>query len=152
MISSFFLCMMHPSRRSTDILNVQCTVYLYSLISLKSLLVCVLLSCKTSTHSLSPQSREEEVTPGMSLWHEALEKVRSSAQLSLCIQQLKKSIDWDRPVKKVVSDASFLSLSNISFYYTICIFLHQFTLSLIEFVTADVFFLFPALPPLSKGG
>ncbi|XP_053278058.1 bromodomain adjacent to zinc finger domain protein 2B [Pleuronectes platessa] len=47
------------------------------------------------------RSREEEVTPGMSLWHEALEEVRSSAQLSLCIQQLKKSIDWDRPVKKV---------------------------------------------------
>ncbi|XP_053278064.1 bromodomain adjacent to zinc finger domain protein 2B-like [Pleuronectes platessa] len=57
--------------------------------------------------------REEEVTPGMSLWHEALEEVRSSAQLSLCIQQLKKSIDWDRPVKKVVSDASFLSLSKL---------------------------------------
>ncbi|XP_062257957.1 bromodomain adjacent to zinc finger domain protein 2B-like isoform X1 [Platichthys flesus] len=47
------------------------------------------------------RSSEEEVSPGMRLWHKALGEVRSSAQLSLCIQQLQKSIDWDRPVMKV---------------------------------------------------
>ncbi|XP_053296300.1 bromodomain adjacent to zinc finger domain protein 2B [Pleuronectes platessa] len=47
------------------------------------------------------RSSEEEVTPGMRLWHQALGEVRSSAQLSLCIQQLQKFIDWDRPVMKV---------------------------------------------------
>ncbi|CAB1431506.1 unnamed protein product [Pleuronectes platessa] len=38
------------------------------------------------------QGSEKEVTPGMSLWHQALEEVRSSAQLSLCIKQLQKSV------------------------------------------------------------
>ncbi|CAB1431505.1 unnamed protein product [Pleuronectes platessa] len=38
------------------------------------------------------QGSEEEVTPGMSLWHQALGEVRSSAQLSLCIKQLQKSV------------------------------------------------------------
>ncbi|CAB1438100.1 unnamed protein product [Pleuronectes platessa] len=49
---------------------------------------------------------EEEVTPGMSLWHKAPREVRSSAQLLLCIQQLQKSFNWDRPVMKVVRTSS----------------------------------------------
>ncbi|XP_071328889.1 bromodomain adjacent to zinc finger domain protein 2B-like isoform X2 [Trachinotus anak] len=44
---------------------------------------------------------EEEVVPGMRLWHKALGEVRSSAQLSLCIQQLQKSIAWERSIMKV---------------------------------------------------
>lgn len=47
----------------------------------------------------------------MRLWHKALREVRSSAQLSLCIQQLQKSIAWERSIMKVVSDASFHCLS-----------------------------------------
>ncbi|XP_023261364.1 LOW QUALITY PROTEIN: bromodomain adjacent to zinc finger domain protein 2B-like [Seriola lalandi dorsalis] len=44
---------------------------------------------------------EEEVAPGMRLWRKALGEVRSSAQLSLCIQQLQKSIAWERSIMKV---------------------------------------------------
>ncbi|XP_069389334.1 bromodomain adjacent to zinc finger domain protein 2B isoform X3 [Paralichthys olivaceus] len=47
------------------------------------------------------RSSEDEVTPGMRLWHKALGEVRSSAQLSLCIQQLQKSIAWERSIMKV---------------------------------------------------
>uniref|UniRef100_A0A3Q4HCY9 Bromodomain adjacent to zinc finger domain 2B n=1 Tax=Neolamprologus brichardi TaxID=32507 RepID=A0A3Q4HCY9_NEOBR len=44
---------------------------------------------------------EEEVAPGMRLWRKSLGQVRSSAQLSLCIQQLQKSIAWERAIMKV---------------------------------------------------
>lgn len=44
---------------------------------------------------------EEEVAPGMRLWRKALGEVRSSAQLSLCVQQLQKSIAWERSIMKV---------------------------------------------------
>ncbi|XP_031714189.1 bromodomain adjacent to zinc finger domain protein 2B-like isoform X2 [Anarrhichthys ocellatus] len=44
---------------------------------------------------------EEEAAPGMRLWRKALSEVRSSAQLSLCIQQLQKSIAWERSIMKV---------------------------------------------------
>ncbi|XP_047457043.1 bromodomain adjacent to zinc finger domain protein 2B isoform X3 [Mugil cephalus] len=47
------------------------------------------------------RSSEEEVAPGMRLWRKALGQVRSSAQLSLCIQQLHKSIPWERAIMKV---------------------------------------------------
>nr|XP_046259422.1 bromodomain adjacent to zinc finger domain protein 2B-like isoform X2 [Scatophagus argus] len=47
------------------------------------------------------RSSEEEVAPGMRLWQKALAEVRSSAQLSLCIQQLQKSIAWERSIMKV---------------------------------------------------
>ncbi|XP_061579577.1 bromodomain adjacent to zinc finger domain protein 2B isoform X2 [Cololabis saira] len=47
------------------------------------------------------QSSEEVVAPGMKMWHRALSRVRSSAQLSLCIQQLKKSIGLERSIMKV---------------------------------------------------
>ncbi|KAG7227522.1 hypothetical protein INR49_005337, partial [Caranx melampygus] len=49
---------------------------------------------------------EEEAAPGMRLWHKALREVRSSAQLSLCIQQLQKSIAWERSIMKVESGHS----------------------------------------------
>uniref|UniRef100_A0A668AMJ3 Bromodomain adjacent to zinc finger domain 2B n=1 Tax=Myripristis murdjan TaxID=586833 RepID=A0A668AMJ3_9TELE len=44
---------------------------------------------------------EEELAPGMRLWRKALSEVRSAAQLSLCIQQLQKSIAWERSIMKV---------------------------------------------------
>uniref|UniRef100_A0A673CVY1 Bromodomain adjacent to zinc finger domain 2B n=1 Tax=Sphaeramia orbicularis TaxID=375764 RepID=A0A673CVY1_9TELE len=44
---------------------------------------------------------EEDVVPGMKSWHKALAEVRSAAQLSLCIQQLQKSIAWERAIMKV---------------------------------------------------
>ncbi|XP_033473301.1 bromodomain adjacent to zinc finger domain protein 2B isoform X4 [Epinephelus lanceolatus] len=47
------------------------------------------------------RSSEEEVAPGMRMWRKALGEVRSSAQLSLCIQQLQKSIAWERSIMKV---------------------------------------------------
>ncbi|KAM9347625.1 bromodomain adjacent to zinc finger domain protein 2B [Symphorus nematophorus] len=47
------------------------------------------------------RSSEEEVAPGMRLWRKALGEVRSSAQLSLCLQQLQKSIAWERSIMKV---------------------------------------------------
>uniref|UniRef100_A0A668AXE2 Bromodomain adjacent to zinc finger domain 2B n=1 Tax=Myripristis murdjan TaxID=586833 RepID=A0A668AXE2_9TELE len=47
------------------------------------------------------RSGEEELAPGMRLWRKALSEVRSAAQLSLCIQQLQKSIAWERSIMKV---------------------------------------------------
>lgn len=56
--------------------------------------------------SLSPVSSEEEVAHGMKVWRKALTEVRSAAQLAMCIQQLQKSIAWERSIMKVVSAAS----------------------------------------------
>uniref|UniRef100_UPI0037E82B33 bromodomain adjacent to zinc finger domain protein 2B n=1 Tax=Semicossyphus pulcher TaxID=241346 RepID=UPI0037E82B33 len=47
------------------------------------------------------RSEEETAAPGMRLWYKALGEVRSSAQLSLCIQQLQKSITWERSIIKM---------------------------------------------------
>uniref|UniRef100_A0A8C5CF40 Uncharacterized protein n=1 Tax=Gadus morhua TaxID=8049 RepID=A0A8C5CF40_GADMO len=43
---------------------------------------------------------EEEAAPGMRLWGRALAEVRSSAQLSLCVQQLQKSLTWEGAIMK----------------------------------------------------
>lgn len=56
------------------------------------------------SHPLSTQIREEEGALGFKLWRKALAEVRSSAQLSLCIEQLQKSINWERSISKLVSD------------------------------------------------
>uniref|UniRef100_A0A674EWA7 Bromodomain adjacent to zinc finger domain 2B n=1 Tax=Salmo trutta TaxID=8032 RepID=A0A674EWA7_SALTR len=45
---------------------------------------------------------EEELAPGMKVWRKAMGEVCSAAQLSLCIQQLQKSIAWERSIMKVV--------------------------------------------------
>lgn len=50
-----------------------------------------------------PSSGEEEVAHGMKVWRKALTEVRSAAQLAMCIQQLQKSIAWERSIMKVVS-------------------------------------------------
>lgn len=52
---------------------------------------------------LSSSSGEEEVAHGMKVWRKALTEVRSAAQLAMCIQQLQKSIAWERSIMKVVS-------------------------------------------------
>lgn len=62
--------------------------------------VCAFLFLITS---LSSPSGEEEVAHGMKVWRKALTEVRSAAQLAMCIQQLQKSIAWERSIMKVVS-------------------------------------------------
>uniref|UniRef100_A0A8C2WRN4 Bromodomain adjacent to zinc finger domain 2B n=1 Tax=Cyclopterus lumpus TaxID=8103 RepID=A0A8C2WRN4_CYCLU len=47
------------------------------------------------------RSSEEEVAHGMKVWRKALTEVRSAAQLAMCIQQLQKSIAWERSIMKV---------------------------------------------------
>lgn len=54
---------------------------------------------------LSSLSGEEEVAHGMKVWRKALCEVRSAAQLAMCIQQLQKSIAWERSIMKVVRNA-----------------------------------------------
>ncbi|XP_036423618.1 bromodomain adjacent to zinc finger domain protein 2B isoform X7 [Colossoma macropomum] len=44
---------------------------------------------------------EEDLAPGMKQWRKALSEVRSGAQLSLCLQQLQRSIAWERSIMKV---------------------------------------------------
>lgn len=67
--------------------------------------VCVQLRFSSPSHhsSLSSPSGEEEVAHGMKVWRKALTEVRSAAQLAMCIQQLQKSIAWERSIMKVVS-------------------------------------------------
>ncbi|KAM4731279.1 LOW QUALITY PROTEIN: bromodomain adjacent to zinc finger domain protein 2B-like [Anableps anableps] len=51
--------------------------------------------------NIERSNKEEVAAAGMRQWHKALIQVRSSAQLSLCIQCLQKSIVWKRDVMKV---------------------------------------------------
>lgn len=53
---------------------------------------------------------EEEIAPGMKLWRKALTEVRSSSQLAMCLQQLQKSIAWERSIMKVVGDVINLTV------------------------------------------
>ncbi|XP_061743398.1 bromodomain adjacent to zinc finger domain protein 2B isoform X12 [Nerophis ophidion] len=51
--------------------------------------------------SADREGGEEEVAHGMKVWRKALNEVRSAAQLAMCIQQLQKSIAWERSIMKV---------------------------------------------------
>ncbi|XP_029313194.1 bromodomain adjacent to zinc finger domain protein 2B isoform X4 [Cottoperca gobio] len=51
--------------------------------------------------SADREGGEEEVNHGMKVWRKALTEVRSAAQLAMCIQQLQKSIAWERSIMKV---------------------------------------------------
>uniref|UniRef100_A0A3P8QSI8 Bromodomain adjacent to zinc finger domain, 2Ba n=1 Tax=Astatotilapia calliptera TaxID=8154 RepID=A0A3P8QSI8_ASTCA len=51
--------------------------------------------------SADREGSEEEVAHGMKVWRKALSEVRSAAQLAMCIQQLQKSIAWERSIMKV---------------------------------------------------
>lgn len=44
---------------------------------------------------------DEEIAPGMKLWRKALSEVKNSSQLAMCLQQLQKSIAWERSIMKV---------------------------------------------------
>lgn len=46
---------------------------------------------------------EEDIAPGLRVWRRALSEARSAAQVALCIQQLQKSIAWEKSIMKVVS-------------------------------------------------
>ncbi|XP_044525045.1 bromodomain adjacent to zinc finger domain protein 2B [Gracilinanus agilis] len=46
---------------------------------------------------------EEEIAPGLRVWRRALSEARSAAQVALCIQQLQKSIAWEKSIMKVAS-------------------------------------------------
>ncbi|KTF77047.1 hypothetical protein cypCar_00043926, partial [Cyprinus carpio] len=49
---------------------------------------------------------EEDLAPGLKQWRKALGEVRSASQLSLCMQQLHKSIAWEKSIMKVASSQS----------------------------------------------
>lgn len=51
------------------------------------------------------------MAPGLRLWRKALGEVCSAAQLSLCVQQLQRSISWERSIMKVVSDHGFVQIA-----------------------------------------
>ncbi|KAM5152638.1 bromodomain adjacent to zinc finger domain protein 2B isoform 2-T5 [Mantella aurantiaca] len=44
---------------------------------------------------------EDDIAPGLKNWRKALSEARSAAQVSLCIQQLQKSIAWEKSIMKV---------------------------------------------------
>uniref|UniRef100_A0A8C5SJ08 Bromodomain adjacent to zinc finger domain protein 2B n=1 Tax=Laticauda laticaudata TaxID=8630 RepID=A0A8C5SJ08_LATLA len=44
---------------------------------------------------------EEDIAPGLRVWRRALSEARSAAQVALCIQQLQKTIAWEKSIMKV---------------------------------------------------
>uniref|UniRef100_F6T5B1 Bromodomain adjacent to zinc finger domain 2A n=2 Tax=Xenopus tropicalis TaxID=8364 RepID=F6T5B1_XENTR len=50
---------------------------------------------------LSTTEIEYSITSRLRLWRQTVERCRSAAQLSLCLQQLERSIAWERSVNKV---------------------------------------------------
>ncbi|KAI5936189.1 Bromodomain adjacent to zinc finger domain protein 2B [Manis javanica] len=46
---------------------------------------------------------EEDIAPGLRVWRRALSAARSAAQVALCIQQLQKSIAWEKSIMKAAS-------------------------------------------------
>ncbi|XP_073080135.1 bromodomain adjacent to zinc finger domain protein 2B-like isoform X2 [Manis javanica] len=46
---------------------------------------------------------EEDIVPGLRVWRRALSAARSAAQVALCIQQLQKSIAWEKSTMKAAS-------------------------------------------------
>lgn len=58
----------------------------------------------------------------MKLWRKALSEVRSSSQLAMCLQQLQKSIAWERSIMKVVSDVINFTVHNCRNAHLLCIY------------------------------
>ncbi|XP_069735525.1 bromodomain adjacent to zinc finger domain protein 2A-like [Phaenicophaeus curvirostris] len=50
---------------------------------------------------LGPTEIAYEITPRVRTWRQTLERCRSAAQVSLCINQLEKSIAWEKSVNRV---------------------------------------------------
>ncbi|KAI5935580.1 Bromodomain adjacent to zinc finger domain protein 2B [Manis javanica] len=46
---------------------------------------------------------EEAIVPGLRVWRRALSAAHSAAQVALCIQQLQKSIAWEKSIMKAAS-------------------------------------------------
>uniref|UniRef100_W5KB21 Bromodomain adjacent to zinc finger domain 2B n=1 Tax=Astyanax mexicanus TaxID=7994 RepID=W5KB21_ASTMX len=51
--------------------------------------------------SAGGEGGDEEIAPGMKVWRKALSEVKNSSQLAMCLQQLQKSIAWERSIMKV---------------------------------------------------
>uniref|UniRef100_A0A8B9KTZ1 Bromodomain adjacent to zinc finger domain, 2Ba n=1 Tax=Astyanax mexicanus TaxID=7994 RepID=A0A8B9KTZ1_ASTMX len=64
--------------------------------------------------SAGGEGGDEEIAPGMKVWRKALSEVRNSSQLAMCLQQLQKSIAWERSIMKVVK-AVHIALSLLLF-------------------------------------
>jgi len=59
--------------------------------------------CDLPNFSIFHCRTEEDIAPGLRVWRKALSEARSAAQVALCIQQLQKSIAWEKSIMKVVS-------------------------------------------------
>ncbi|XP_077153731.1 bromodomain adjacent to zinc finger domain protein 2A isoform X2 [Ranitomeya variabilis] len=55
----------------------------------------------TDPETSSTTETQYSITSRLRLWRQTVERCRSSAQLSLCVQQLEKSFAWERSVNKV---------------------------------------------------
>lgn len=83
----------------------------------------------------------------MKVWRKALSEVRSAAQLAMCIQQLQKSIAWERSIMKVVSSRSTREPQHIS---TLTCLLYSGSVDL--FLMDALVFFFSVLSDLQEGG
>ncbi|XP_076852469.1 bromodomain adjacent to zinc finger domain protein 2B isoform X3 [Brachyhypopomus gauderio] len=61
----------------------------------------VTVPAPAASSSTAGEGGEEEIAPGMKVWRKALSEVRNSSQLAMCLQQLQKSIAWERSIMKV---------------------------------------------------
>ena len=57
--------------------------------------------CDLPNFSIFHCRTEEDIAPGLRVWRKALSEARSAAQVALCIQQLQKSIAWEKSIMKV---------------------------------------------------
>lgn len=55
----------------------------------------------TDPETSSTTEIQYSITSRLRLWRQTVERCRNSAQLSLCLQQLEKSLAWERSVNKV---------------------------------------------------
>ncbi|XP_024244647.1 bromodomain adjacent to zinc finger domain protein 2B isoform X3 [Oncorhynchus tshawytscha] len=70
-------------------------------VKLDNVLGTVTVPAPTPSHNVDGEGGEEGLAPGMKVWRKAVGEVRSAAQLALCVQQLQKSIAWERSIMKV---------------------------------------------------
>ncbi|XP_056418390.1 bromodomain adjacent to zinc finger domain protein 2A isoform X2 [Hyla sarda] len=62
----------------------------------------------TDAETLSTTEIQYSITSRLRLWRQTVERCRSSAQLALCLQQLEKSLAWERSVNKVQGESEYL--------------------------------------------
>ncbi|XP_063808617.1 bromodomain adjacent to zinc finger domain protein 2A isoform X3 [Pseudophryne corroboree] len=68
----------------------------------------------TDPETLCTTEIQYSITPRLRLWRQTVERCRSSAQLSLCLQQLERSFAWERSVNKVQGESEYLRPSGSS--------------------------------------